>query len=95
MKPTRIYLPTFFLLFIESHYKTVTTALIQEQCFSFLSLYHRDHQKILYFWDRPYTTSAKGLGGWGQKNGIFLLTFRTIYVDVGWVGQKKSKNVLI
>ena len=40
------YLPTFISLFIESHYKTVTTALIQEQCFSFLSLYLRDHPKI-------------------------------------------------
>ena len=33
-----------------------------------------------YIWDHPYITSAKRLGGWGQKNGI---TFSTIYADVG------------
>ena len=33
-----------------------------------------------YIWDHPYITSAKRLGGWGQKNGIM---FSTIYTDVG------------
>ena len=30
----------------------------------------------------------------GAEKWLFLLTFITIYADVGWVGQKKSKNVL-
>ena len=38
--------------------------------------------------DHPYITSAKKLGGWGQKSQ-FLLMFSTIQ----WVGQKKSKNL--
>ena len=34
--------------------------------------------------------------GWMRsKNWQFLLTFSTIYADVGWVGQKRSKNVLM
>ena len=35
------------------------------------------------FRDHPYITSAKGLSGWGQKNDKFLLTFSTIYAEVG------------
>ena len=30
----------------------------------------------------------------GSEKCKFLLTFNTIYADVGWVGQKKSKNGL-
>ena len=48
------------------------------------------------FWarDHPYITSAKGLGGWDQKNGNFcwcsekwqfLLMFSTIYADLACV----------
>ena len=43
--------------------------------------------------DHLYITSAKKLGGWGQKNGKFMLIFSTIYTDVGWVGQKKSNKL--
>ena len=32
------------------------------------------------------------VGGVGKK--IFFLIFSTIYADDGWVGEKKSKNVL-
>ena len=53
------------------------------------------------FRDHSYITSEKGLGGWGQKNGnfcwrsvLFMMTHNIIYADVGWVGQKKFKNVL-
>jgi hypothetical protein len=35
------------------------------------------------------------VGGWvGPEKGQFLLTFSTIHADAGWVGQKKSINVL-
>ena len=45
--------------------------------------------------DHSYTTSAKALGGWVQKKWQFLLTFRTINANVGWVdGSEKSKIVL-
>ena len=30
----------------------------------------------------------------GVKKWLFLLTFSTIYADIGWVGQKKSKYLL-
>ena len=32
--------------------------------------------------------------GVGSEKCLFLLAFSTIFADVGWVGQKKSKNVL-
>ena len=33
--------------------------------------------------------------GWvGSEKGQLLLTFSTIHASVGWVGQKKTKNVL-
>ena len=36
----------------------------------------------------------KEVGGWGQKMTI-LLIYSTIYTDVGgWVGLKKSKNMV-
>ena len=31
----------------------------------------------------------------GVRKMVILLTFSTICADVGWVGQKKSKNVLM
>ena len=43
--------------------------------------------------DHSYITSAKGLGGVGSKS--FLLKFRTIvFMLGGWVGLKRSKNLL-
>ena len=46
--------------------------------------------------DHPYITSAKGLGWWGQKMAVFSDVQYCIYADnhSGWVGQKKSKNML-
>ena len=43
--------------------------------------------------DHPYITSAKGLGGWGQKKWQFLLMFSTINANVkgGWV-RKSTKS---
>ena len=35
-------------------------------------------------------SSASGLGGWSEK-WQFLLTFNTIYADVGWVDKKVQK----
>ena len=41
--------------------------------------------------DHPNITLAKRLSGWVQKNGNqSLLTFNTIYAEVGWVGQKPT-----
>ena len=37
---------------------------------------------------------SKGTGWVGSEKWQFLLMFSTIYADVGWVGQKKSRNVL-
>ena len=43
--------------------------------------------------DHSFITSAKGLGGF--KKWQFLLKFRTMYcIYAGWVGLKRSKNVL-
>ena len=64
------YLPTFISLFIESHYKTVTTALIQEQCFSFLSLYLRDHPKI-HFGIIPISRQQRDMVGGVRKMAIY------------------------
>ena len=36
-------------------------------------------------WDHPYNSSAKGLGGWSQKNDTFYVTFSTIKADGGWI----------
>ena len=47
-------------------------------CLRILAMCH-----IFWIRDHPYSTSANGLGGWGQKKWLFLLTFRTIYADVG------------
>ena len=43
-----------------------------------------------------YIMSAKGLGGWVQKMAIFADVQYCIYANIvgGWVGQKKSKNML-
>ena len=35
---------------------------------------------------------SKGTGWVGSEKWQFLLTYNTIYADVGWVGKKKSKN---
>ena len=48
----------------------------------------------LAFRDHPFIMSAIELGSGVRKVAIFAATFSTIYADVGWVGQKKSKNVL-
>ena len=44
----------------------------------------------LAFRDHPFIMSANELGSGVRKVAIFS----TFYADVGWVGQKKSKNVL-
>ena len=40
--------------------------------------------------DHPYITSAKGLGGWGQKMTIFADVQYCIYADIvgGWVRNR-------
>jgi hypothetical protein len=47
----------------------------------------------LAFRDHPHIMSAKELGSEVGKVH-YLLTFSTIYADVEWVVQKKSKNLL-
>ena len=46
--------------------------------------------------DHPYITSAKGLGGWGQKKAVFVDVQYCIYADLvrsGWV--RKSPNIML
>ena len=37
---------------------------------NFIPITERDRDRDIS-WDHPYITSAKGLGGWDQKNGNF------------------------
>ena len=43
--------------------------------------------------DHSYITSAKGLGGWVQKMAISA-EVQDYCIYAGWVGLKRSKNVL-
>ena len=50
--------------------------------------------------EHPYITSANGMCGWVPKAAIFADVLYCIYADTvgrrmgGWVGQKRSKNML-
>ena len=46
-------------------------------------MYHHQHNSILKQPSVIEQIPGKELGGWGQKNCSFLLTFITIYADVG------------
>ena len=41
--------------------------------------------------DHPYITSAKGLGGWGQKMAIFADVQYSIYADIVGGSEKVQK----
>ena len=51
-------------------------------------LMNYDWSQVILIRDHPFITSAKGLGGWGQKNGTFC--WRSKYADVWWLGGSEK-----
>ena len=52
---------------------------------------HFSYLVLLCFWNHPYVTSAKGLGGWVRKLSLFADFQYILYLfsHSGWLGQKK------